>query len=181
VSAVLFASHNDDETLFAGMLAMHHDAHIVVVLRSQLQEDRGLRISAQAREHESRAAAHEMGLGMDQWPYPDSAPDWPAVETAMRALDDRLQPDIVLAPMVELGGHEQHIAVGHHAENVFGSRVVFFTTYVRGRGRTVTGKPFVGDASQIARKLRALACYRSQIAEPSCRSWFLDGLTEYLA
>jgi LmbE family N-acetylglucosaminyl deacetylase len=99
----------------------------------------------------------------------------------MRALDDRSKPETVLAPMVELGAHADHIAVGHHAENVFGSRVSFYTTYVRGSGRTVTGKPFAGSPSQIQRKLRALACYRSQIGEPTCAPWFLDGLTEYLA
>jgi hypothetical protein len=56
-----------------------------------------------------------------------------------------------------------------------------FATYIRGEGRTVTDRPVVGSPDQIGRKLRALACYRSQIAEPSCQPWFLDGLTEYLA
>jgi LmbE family N-acetylglucosaminyl deacetylase len=181
MTAVLFAPHNDDEVLWSGMLAQHHRAHIIVVLRSQVQQDRGLGITAQRRECETAAAVQELGLTFEQWPYRDSDPDWDAVTAAMRALDDRLAPEVVLAPAVELGGHEQHSKVGWLAEEVFGSRVVFFATYVRGQGRTVTQQPFVGTAEQIARKLRALACFRSQIAEPSTQPWFLDGVGEWLA
>lgn len=181
MNAVLFAPHQDDEALFAGMLAQHHQAHIIVVLRSFVQASRGLPISAQMREHESAAAAQELGLTVEQWPFRDDTPDWPAVEASMRALDDRLAPDVVLAPAVELGGHEQHSMVGDLADAVFGGRVVNYLTYVRGQSRTVSKRPFVGTPDQICRKLRALACYRSQIAEPSTQPWFLGELTEYLA
>lgn len=181
MSAVLFAPHNDDEVLFAGFLAMQHDAHIVVVLRSQVQWDRGFDITAQQREKETEAAVREMGLTFAQWPYGDAAPDWGAVTVAMRTLDERLNPELVFAPAWESDGHDQHNKVADLADAVFGTRVAFYTTYVRGRGRTETDTPVVGTPDQIGRKLRALACYRSQIAEPSCQPWFLDGLTEYLA
>jgi LmbE family N-acetylglucosaminyl deacetylase len=181
VTAILFAPHNDDECLWAGMLAMHHQAHIVVVLRSYVQQARGLPITAQQREQESVCAAREMGLTFEQWPYRDSEPDWGAVEAAMRAIDDRLEPELVLAPADEVGGHEHHGVVGALADKVFGARVTHFTSYVRGHGRTATDRPFVGSPEQISRKLRALACYRSQIGESTTVPWFFEGLTEYLA
>jgi LmbE family N-acetylglucosaminyl deacetylase len=178
---VCFEPHSDDAALFAAFTTMEHHAHVVTVLESHVQAARGTGITQQQRVGENAAAMRELGLTFDQWPYRDDRPDWPAVEVAMRAIDDRLKPETVLAPMVELGAHEQHIQVGHLAEKVFGGRIVFYMTYVRGHGRTVTERPVVGTPDQVARKLRALACYRSQIGEPSCRSWFLDGLTEYLA
>lgn len=173
--------HSDDCALFAAFSAMSFGCHVVTVLEGHLQAARGLRISQQQRLAENAAAMHELGLSFDQWPYRDDSPDWPAVEAAMRAIDERLQPEVVLAPMVELGGHVQHNTVGDLAEKVFGERAFGYATYVRGRGRTVTDRPMVGTGDQIARKLRGLACYRSQISEPTCQTWFLDGLTEYLA
>lgn len=176
-----FESHSDDAALFAAFSAMRHGCHVVTVLEGQVQAARGLRITQQQRVAENAAAMRELGLTFDQWPYRDDTPDWTAVEVAMRAIDERLQPEIVLAPMVELGGHIQHNEVGALAEKVFGPRVIEYASYVRGAGRTTTGHPVVGTPEQIQRKLRALACYRSQIAEVSCQPWFLDGLTEYLA
>lgn len=177
---VCLAPHHDDETLFAGMLAQHYHTRIVVVLRSDVQEQRGTGITSLTRDAETGCAAFELGLSFALWDFPDSGPDWDAVESSMRALDDRLKPEVVLAPAVEDGGHDQHNSVGEIAGRVFGSRVVAYLTYRRGFGRSM-GRPFVGTGDQIERKLRALACYRSQICEPSTCSWFVDGLTEQLA
>lgn len=181
MTALAFEPHHDDVALFAAFESQRLNAHVVTVLESHVQAARGLPITQQMRHAENNCAMHELGLTWTQWPYRDDAPDWDAVLTAMRLIDDRLKPELVLAPHVELGSHEHHRRVGELAQEVFAGRVGCYTTYVRGQGRTITGTPVVGTADQIARKLRALACYRSQIGEPTCQPWFLDGLTEYLA
>jgi LmbE family N-acetylglucosaminyl deacetylase len=180
MTALAFEPHSDDIALFAAFSAMEHHAHVVTVLEGHVQQQRGLPISQQQRFAENECAMRELGLQWTQWPYRDDGPDWDAVAVAMHVIDERLQPDVVFAPAVEAGGHEQHSRVGELAGQVFGARCRFYLSYVRGEGRS-RGVEVVGDADQIGRKLRALACYRSQIAEPSTRPWFLDGLTEYLA
>jgi LmbE family N-acetylglucosaminyl deacetylase len=98
-------------------------------------------------------------------------------ETAFAGL---LEPDVVLAPAVEDGGHEQHRKVGQLAAKVFlGARLVPYLTYRRGHGRTV-GHPVLFTPDQLSRKLRALACYRSQMTvETGCVDWFVGGQQEY--
>jgi len=182
VSALLLSPHNDDETLFASGFCIAHNPHVVVVLRSQVQEDR-YGITADTREQETGCALDTLGVtGWTQWPYLDSDPDWGAVENALRSIDDRLQPDRVFAPAVELGGHAHHNLVGDLAHVVFGDRVTSYLTYVRGNGRSRSDREVPFMPAWPAVKLRALACYLSQIAEPSTRDWFLDGgLREWYA
>ena len=93
-------------------------------------------------------------------------------------------PDIVIAPSYEEGGHEQHNAVAQAATSVFGGDVIHYLTYTREGGRSRDGylvKP--DDPEWIALKLRALACYRSQLRIENCRPWFTDllDLNEWLA
>jgi LmbE family N-acetylglucosaminyl deacetylase len=193
VSVLALEPHADDLSLFCAFTAQRLNAHVVTVLTSHTQQRAG--VTQPQRQDESECAMRELGLTWQQWPYRDDEPDWDAVEAAMRAIDDRLDPETVLAPAVDFvaNGHDaaeipvtgwgvmQHDMVGKLAVRVFGSRVVHYHAYTRWGGRTRDGVEVVGDTDQVCRKLRALACYRSQIGEPSCRSWFLGELTEYLA
>jgi LmbE family N-acetylglucosaminyl deacetylase len=180
VTVLCLEPHADDCALFAAFSAMQHGAHVITVLSSRVQFDRGYGITQQQRHAENQAAMRELGVTHEQWHYPDSSPDWDAVEAAMRVADDLHGPELVLAPAVEPDGHDQHSAVGSVSGRVFGDRCRFYLTYRRGHGRSV-GRPVSPTPEQIARKLRALACFRSQIAEPSTRPWFLDGVGEWLA
>lgn len=195
MTALCLEPHADDCALFCAFEAQRLHAYVVTVLASKVQHDRGTGVSQQMREAESQCAMRELGLEWTQWPYPDDSPDWDAVEAAMRAIDDRLRPETVLAPAFDFAtnGHReddppangwgvmQHDQVGRLAAKVFDGRIVRYHAYTRWGGRTREGTPVVGTPGQIMAKLRALACYRSQIAEPSCQPWFLDGMTEWLA
>jgi hypothetical protein len=80
-----------------------------------------------------------------------------------------------------LGGHEQHNLVAEVARTIFGDRVQPYLTYVRGQMRTRgTEVPF--EPQWVSRKLRALACYESQIAlTGNTQPWFMDDtLREYV-
>ena len=59
--------------------------------------------------------------------------------------------------------------------------ITFYNTYRRGEGRT-RGVSVPYEADWPARKLRAMACYRSQIALPATQPWFAnDWLEEWYA
>jgi LmbE family N-acetylglucosaminyl deacetylase len=174
LTALLFQPHSDDAALFAAFTCLHHRPHVVTVLASQLQWDRGTGIKAAEREAEDACAIESLGCTVEHWPYPDSAPDWGAVENAMRLVDERLQPERVFAPAPEPDGHEQHNAVGNLAHDVFGQRVTGYLTYRREHGRSRSENEVAFKPSWPALKLRALACYESQIQEPSTRAWFLE-------
>lgn len=183
MTSIFFAPHNDDEVLFGSFLILRHRPTVVVVLASLVQEKTygGPIATATIRKQESERALLELDvLDFEQWPYPDVNPDWDAVETSMRAIDDRLMPDQVFAPAVEDGGHDQHNAVGDRALRVFGARVQPYLTYKRGHLRSRAEEvPFEPDWP--ARKLRALSYFRSQIILPQTRPWFMDDtLREYV-
>jgi LmbE family N-acetylglucosaminyl deacetylase len=179
VTVVAFEPHQDDVVLFASFLAQQHAARVITVLESHVQAGRGLPISQQQRLRENAAAMQELGLTLEQWAFRDDRPDWDAIEQQMVALDRREKPELVLAPAVEPGGHEHHNRVGEAARFVFGDdRVQPYLSYRRGHARSEGAKVgFTGD--QLARKLRALACFRSQMCEPSTQPWFLGDQAEY--
>lgn len=183
VKTVLLAPHHDDETLFAAFLAIRHQADLVVCFRGDQQAKRGLPITALDRERETDAAWRILrpGGSWHQWPFSDAAPAWAALEERVAALADEY--DHVIAPCPEAGGHEQHNRVGEIARRHFGrSRATLYLTYRRGESRSRWGTEVEPQHPDwIALKLRALACYESQIREPTCRPWFLDGLREYVA
>lgn len=179
VSALLLEPHQDDAVLFAAFTCLRHRPLVVTVLASQLQADRGTGITNERREAENAHALGLLGCEVEQWGYPDSGPDWTAVQWAMRSLAGEGEFELVFAPAVEDGGHEQHSEVGRIALQVFGDRVRPYLTYRRGHGRTV-GQEVVPQPEWIGLKLRAMACFASQIAEPSTRPWFLDGIREYV-
>lgn len=161
---------------------MKHDAQVIIVLGdSDLQQKRGLPITSAERRAETVAACEELGVTqLTFWPQPDSAPDWEAVERMMRELPS---PEMVFAPAVEEGGHKQHNMVGRLAREVFGTKCRFYLTYTRDGGRSKWGDEVVPEPWMIALKLRALSCYQSQILhdETGTRTWFLDGMREFLA
>ena len=173
--ALLFAPHHDDETLFAAYLCQTHRPRIVTVLRSVNQEAQG--ISHHERVLEADDAADVLGCLWEQWPEPDNDPDWSAVEAQMRETREHDDPDRVFAPWPEHGGHDHHNRVGELASEVFGGRVTFYTTYQYGGDRT-KGDPVPFTPEMVLVKLRALACYESQILRGPTR-FFTHSLDEW--
>lgn len=182
MNALLLDPHGDDAVLFACFTLLAHKPDVVVVLRSQLQEDRGTGITAAMRERETNQAFNEAGVPLwHQWDMADRFPNWDGVERLMREYDADHAPELVFAPQWEGGGHEHHNAVGRLAELVFGDRCRGYMTYRRGYGRSEGATEVVPEPEWIAAKHRALACFESQIAEPSTRPWFMDSLREWIA
>jgi hypothetical protein len=208
VTAVLLSPHNDDETLFAAFTIMRERPKVIVVLESHLQEQRGNTywcdgaerlITNAVRQRETEFAIYALrGPDPDQrnrilaahdiefWPFRDDRPDWGAVGVALASLV--LNPaecvERIYAPALHPRGHEHHNALAQAVNHARAARadleVVSYCSYERGApdvrvpGREVKPEPWM-----VARKLQALACYRSQI-----ELWphhFLDDQREWYA
>jgi len=182
--SVFLAPHNDDETLFGAGLLMRHQPFVVVCLRSMVQEQRGTGIRFGQREAETDTALTELGQARwDQWELTD---DLPVAQLSIR-LGKKIEGltadfDHCFAPAVEAWGHEHHNLIGELAVETFGSeRVTRYLTYTRLHGRSTDGMEVPFEPWMVERKLRALACYRSQILEPSCTEHFVGGIREHVA
>lgn len=179
VRHVLLAPHNDDETLFASFVILRFRPHVVVCFRSERQQAVG--IDDVTRETETAAAMGILGTTWEQCPISDKAPDESALCAYLAASFVPDEVGIVFAPLHEEGGHEQHNLVADVAARAFpGKQIVRYTTYRRGWPVTRTRTPIPFDPTWPALKLRALACYQSQISLPDTAPWFLDnGLREF--
>lgn len=184
---VLLAPHHDDETLFASCLTLEHQPDLIICTRAEVQAARGLPIQQEDRLAETMAAWRHLSpedRPVIQWPYSDieEKTDWLALADAIAKLPDKYDRVIAPAPEPERG-HRHHDTVGRTALDVFGrDRTILYLTYARGSGRSTWGEevPFK-QPDWILAKLRALACYATQVREASTRPWFVDPLTEYVA
>lgn len=176
-TALLLEPHQDDAALFAAFTCIRYRPHIVTVLRSVNQERMG--ITNDERNLEADKAAEILGCTREQWNEPDDSPDWEAVSRALEHVRDTTEPETVFAPWPENGGHPQHNHIGIQARRIFAGRVVFYTTYRYGGPKTV-GIPVDYEPAWVLLKLRALACFRSQI-ERGPHRFFMHDLYEYTA
>ena len=179
--AIFLSPHNDDETLFGAFTLLRERPRVVTVLRSYIQEQRGTGVTYREREAETEAALDVLGItDWEQWQYPDTDPPWHDIRERLGSLEA----ERIYAPAVERGGHRHHNAIGRFANSLWPGRVTFYMTYKRwGRDRTTRGNPVPWEHEWVLLKLRALACYRSQICVPE--TWttqhFLGSQVEYYA
>lgn len=184
MTALVLSPHNDDAVLFSSFNAIRHQAHVITVFRSAKQEQH--KIYWDVREAEDEAAFAELGIrSYEQWDFADTVE---VASTLADALADRLatvEADHVFAPAVEEDGHDQHNLVGYVADFVFGRRgipVTHYLTYRRHHGKSQDGVEVEPEREWVTRKLRALACYRTQIetAAAGCTAHFLREQREYV-
>lgn len=178
MSVLILAPHHDDVALFSAFNAIRHRAHVVVVFRSVKQEAL-YGITHEEREAEERAALSILGCTFEQWEFPDDDPDWRGVE--MRVASWQSECEHYFVPVVELiGGNGQHSEVGNLAyQTLDRERVTSYLTYTQ-RGKSDWGKPVEYEPDWVPLKLRALACYRSQM-RTNAAEHFMRGLHEYVA
>jgi hypothetical protein len=166
LSSVLFAPHNDDETLFAAFTVLRHRPHVIVCYPSP--PDYG---DAKAREAETREAMAVLGGDpVEQWQGDN-------LVAQMRELDARVQPSVVFAPHPQ-SSHPQHVAVAEAAADVFGARVRTYHTYDAG-GKVRSAQPVPYEPAWVQAKLSALLRYQSQLNHPRAYQFFAWDLAEY--
>lgn len=170
--SIVFAPHGDDETLFAAYTCMRERAHVIICTQDADPEIR------KKRSLETTSAITILGCSHHEWPMPASDPDWDAAKIWMESWNSyqlvASTPDRVYAPAVHPEGHAQHNKVGELALEVFQEKVIPYTLYAPRAVRHVGGQEIVPTTDEIARKLRALACYQTQIENPATRPWFFE-------
>lgn len=177
MKTLFLSPHNDDETLFGAFTLLRYRPHVIVCLRSQVQEDRGYGITYHQREAETDAAMTVLGCEWQQWSMSDAYPNWIVVEELLACIKDDYE--LVFAPLPLEGGHDHHNMLGLCAKQVFGTRVhvqpyLTYTTEGKAKGLRVTP-----ELAWIGKKLQALACYESQYSHWSCQEHFLREQQEY--
>jgi LmbE family N-acetylglucosaminyl deacetylase len=187
--AILFSPHHDDAELFSAYACLRYKPLVVVCFGdATVQADRG--ITAAMRREETSAAMDVLGCEWDELPITDHTDPASLVdaeqvlEACMEELRDSGRWSHVIAPAWEHNGHEGHNMVANTVTRVWRDvQVTRYTTYTRGGGRTITDREVAPEPGWRATKLKALACYSSQIEERSTRSWFChpDMLREFVA
>jgi len=178
---LFFSPHCDDESLFGCFTIQRENPLVVVVFDGRIQQKRGLPVTAQDRRNETIFALQEIGALALFMGYSDADDDPPSLKDNIRALIERHKPEKVWAPAIEKDGHVQHNLVGRLVAEAFPATQGYLT-YTRTGGKSTNGKPVPIEPGMIQRKLRALACYTSQIdIVANCREHFLRDLKEYYA
>lgn len=166
MDVVLFAPHNDDETLFAAFTILRYRPRVVVCYESS--GDYG---DPDVRFAESRDACAVIGgHSVEQWRGGD-------LEAQMRELDARVHPTLVFAPN-RRASHPDHVATAEAAAAVFGDRLRTYHTY-DAAGKVREGNPVPYEPGWIKAKLSALGRYESQLVHPRASQFFAWDLAEY--
>lgn len=182
MKAVLFAPHNDDETLFAFYTMRRYQAEVVVVLRSHRQHEQQGGPHFTTRERETLCATEVAGVSYVQWTtFSDIDPDWDLARHYMQQHIYDFAPRVVIAPAWEEDGHEDHNAVAEIAAGLIGNfSLMSYLTYRRGHGRSSDAREINPTVEESDLKAAALRCYHSQLKHPPCASWFGADQREFI-
>jgi LmbE family N-acetylglucosaminyl deacetylase len=170
---ILFAPHNDDETLFGAFTILREQPLVVVVYDSYAQNRRGCNVTAEGRRQETLAAMKVLGAEVEFCGLSDESMD--PVE-CVAALRRYIGAGEVWAPACEDNGHPHHNIVANAVASLFTHRHHYMTYTTSGKS---VGIPVAIQADWTLKKLRALACYESQIELASTRRFFLGDQYEY--
>jgi LmbE family N-acetylglucosaminyl deacetylase len=186
----LISPHNDDETLFAAYTVQREKCAVVVVFDSHVQVARGHpECTWEVRRAETEAALKELGAP------PPIFLGYSDCQKATEQFENKLADDLARRfqhvppdtkfwiPKQETGAHDHHNVVAWASETALYPRVTDrYLTYSAGQ-KSRDGIPVDFELPWVARKLRALACYKTQIeiAELGCWSHFMADQYEFYA
>ncbi len=186
--SLFLAPHSDDETLFGAFTLLRHKPDVIICLRD-----------GDEREGETARAMEILGIeNWRFWPYEQTSPDWDGIRVSLESwLPGNAPPhqyERVFAPHYDFkaNGHSetgvpprgwgvmQHDMIGKIAHQLFGERYSPYCLYTRWGGR-MKGVEIPFEPHWPALKLRALACYESQIVNATTATWFIDDpIREYV-
>lgn len=183
MKALFISPHDDDSTLFGAFSIMRDNCDVLVVYDSYVQVTRGADwCDRRTRHNETDKSLAVMGIGHHKR---CGLRDDVAYEV------DRLRDgfnfigyDRFYIPRYHSEGHAQHNLVSLAAQRAVEKlepyrSVIFYGTYTT-QGKMKLATEVVPTPDMIQRKLRALACYESQIRLENTREHFLRELKEYI-
>lgn len=163
---LLLDPHGDDAALFAAYTCIAEKPHVLVTHPT-------------VAKIEIDAAMGCLGLEWEAW----TGGKWSDLGDWLESFS----PEVVYAPHFDfaLNGHKvgqeppsgwgvlQHDMVGWIAQKQFGESYRGYCLYSRWNGR-MTGTEVIPPPGAVAKKLRALSCYESEIEQASTRPWFFN-------
>jgi LmbE family N-acetylglucosaminyl deacetylase len=170
---IFISPHNDDEVLFGSFTLLRERPLVVMVYDSYVQYRRGDPITAHQRRKESIRAMEILGIEIAFCGLPDESDD---LEQCAQVLEPYRGAAKVWAPAFEKDGNRHHNLIARVADSLFPQSQRYLTYTLAGKSR---GVPVEFKAEWITKKLRALACYESQIELSATNKFFLDDLYEY--
>jgi len=176
---LLFAPHNDDETLWCSFTILRVKPLVVIVTDSHIQPERGdTGCSAEERRAETDAAMKILGAPVTYLGIPDAEL---TEEQFRQTLKSYFLPETpVYLPALQ-GGNTQHDLVSRVGSEYF-SDVTYYATYAKGEHFTPMGRNVLPTLNEERLKEAALTCYQSQLNLSSTRPHFeaVRGQCEYL-
>lgn len=184
MKALFISPHDDDATLFGAFSVMADDCDVLVVYDSYVQVARGAEwCDKETRERETVESLAELGISKEKIFRARLRDDavYPDFEPAIQGIHGY---DRFYVPKHADEGHAQHNDVNHWVMAAIKKltpprSVLFYGTYTPA-GKMVLARGVVPTPEMIQRKLRALACYGSQIRLENCRDHFMRDLREYV-
>ncbi len=170
--ALIFSPHPDDEVLGCGgaILAQSHRGQpvevVVVTDGGGMVRDAETPAYVALRREESRAAAALLGYGEPEfWDYPDRglSPTPPLVER-IRSRMERSRPRFVLTPSL-YERHPDHLALSLAVIEAFRSTRLQTALVFYEIGAPLHPNLLLDISRFEERKRRAIACFRSQLAQ----------------
>lgn len=163
--SLLISPHDDDSVLFAAATCCRQKPAILVCLDSWVQVARGeIGCSAEERAAESERAHAILGCKTLRLGLRDDNVTEEQIVNALAELNLRRghQFDTVYAPALQ-GGNDQHDIVSRAAKRVFGSNVIFYTTYSKEALYTEGNVRIIPTEEELDLKRDALYCFESQL------------------
>lgn len=182
MKAAILVPHADDETLFASSFIMRYDPDVYLCYMPEPTEERETRtdefkralVELHGDDEFTWLGAYEGGdlLGLKK-----RLEDWLPPPLFLDRRRNAVYYDHIIAPVPYEHGHAEHNRVGELALEVYGpGNVTLYHTYTRSGGRIAGATRIELSPGEVVRKLRALACYRSQIEHEARRPWFTSQL-----
>ncbi len=171
MKTLFLAPHNDDEALFGAYIIQIHKPVVLVLTDSYIQYERGEMLSLwTARRLETLGALDILDpeVDCDFLGIKDKEFNQELCEAALEPYthDDY---DVVFAPLSNEGGNWMHDVTGQVADKLFPT-VRHYSTYTKTREYPAGTIAIPADAAMKAKKLKAIECYKSQMAN-CCRMY----------
>lgn len=166
---LLISPHDDDNVLFASFTCIREKPLVLVLTDSYIQPLRGdVGCSAEERWAETCKAADILGVVCQRGGLPDND----LIEEGVRQCLKKFHGfEKIYAPAVQ-GGNWQHDLIARVAKEIFGDKVIQYTTYTKTELWTKGTIEVIPTPEEKELKEKALWCYQSQINLRSTRPHF---------
>lgn len=162
--------HNDDEALFLAYTLMREKPFVCIVTDAHIQKNRGeVGCDPDTRWNESKQAMNLLDCQVMRLGIPDFALNKAELANCLNVVFGEF--DVVYAPALQ-GGNPHHDIISEVAKEIWGNRVVYYSTYARGEWFTKGNKEIIPTEEEFELKKKALNYYQSQINLASTRGHF---------